>query len=324
MRIRSAFLPILAAIALTLPAAADNHAKVKSKNNQAMIIPEFERLPGHEPDTYRYGTILAAMRGVSPRVCEITCNQNRACSAWTFLPATFEHGPVCEVKATIGTQSHRPGAFSGLALRYQPGSPRLPAPPKMTPITRPKLKAPPVRSQRPPSSDALMGGPKAPMTRQVMPKTAAPVRAPGPVPVPRPAPRPAAAPAPKRVQQPAVLKQAPRPAPVAQTRKAPPSPPGPAQTRERPQFRMAPAPAPTAVSAPPPVAQPAPAPAPQPLARAPQQPQPVQSTAPTVGRKPWTERKTGEPGYSVSGMDYIPGDEEATAGYSGEFVGGAQ
>jgi hypothetical protein len=32
-------------------------------------------------------------------------------------------------------------------------------------------------------------------------------------------------------------------------------------------------------------------------------------------RRPWTERSNGDPEYAVQDMDFIPGDEQATAGF---------
>lgn len=62
--------------------------------------------------------------------------------------------------------------------------------------------------------------------------------------------------------------------------------------------------------APQPVAVPAETAAPQPAVS-------PQTGAPIAFRTPWTERQANHPDYSVEGMDYIPGDEEATAGLTG-------
>ncbi len=44
--------------------------------------------------------------------------------------------------------------------------------------------------------------------------------------------------------------------------------------------------------------------------------QPAKATAqPLPARAPWTERDGTDPDYSVGGSDFIPGDEDATAGY---------
>lgn len=44
--------------------------------------------------------------------------------------------------------------------------------------------------------------------------------------------------------------------------------------------------------------------------------QPVKATTPTApSRAPWTERESAAPDYSVGGTNFIPGDEDATAGF---------
>ena len=306
MLTRSAGLALGAVLAMSLPAMGQHQVKTKT----GFIVPEHDHLPGHEKDTYRYGQIMGAVRGISPRDCEIVCSQNNMCATWTFLPATFEGGPICELKATIGQQSYRPGAYSGIALRFQPGAPKLPAPVPMTTMAPKKptsrvirtIKAPP-----PPQTEELRGGPKSAAVRA----PAAPARPAAPAPVKTVS----AAPQPLAPKQPEALK----PAPLPQTVLAPKSPPGPAATRKVPQFQMVPAPA---APAPAPTAKPTPAPAPL-------QPQTVSSEQVTVGtpqtqpvpgaRKPWTERTSSDTGYSVGGLDYVPGDEEATAGFGSEF-----
>ena len=294
MRIEFAVIPFLALAALTLPAMADSHAKT----TQTSITPEVERMAGHETDTYRYGTILGAVRGSTPQNCEILCSQNGACSTWTYLSATFESGPICEIKATIGRQIYRPGAISGIAFKYQPGSPTPPLPAKTVPIAGP-VKQPVLRTVKtPPPGVELMGGPETP------------------APVPQTHQLDAAENHPSQRVSAHVSKAESIPARRGEKhpemRKAPASPPGPEQTRQRPQFRMTSAP----------IIEPAPA---MPSSPSSQAPEPVQTRpvhAPTAGRRPWTERKSGETGYSVSGMDYVPGDEEATAGYLNEYLTG--
>lgn len=44
--------------------------------------------------------------------------------------------------------------------------------------------------------------------------------------------------------------------------------------------------------------------------------QPVKAPTPTApSRAPWTERESAAPDYSVGGTNFIPGDEDATAGF---------
>lgn len=317
-------LSILAAIAIfASPAIADNHVKI----TKVATVPSAERLPGHEPDTYRFGYPYAAMRGTSPGQCEMMCNRDDSCSAWSYLPATFQMGPRCELKQSVGSQSYRPGAVSGIASKYHP-VPRTTIQPKAThPATRPAPRTvtrpapPPIRTtraapqpaptrpaQQPYQMRELLGGPttvssgQTAMGRVTRPAAVEPRPVPAPTVYPQPAPAPqqaAAAPRPLTQAPNAVMR---RPAPVSAaqpTRQAPPP------ARPVPQFQMVP-PEETAS------AQSAP------VATAPVSSGGVSITpaAPIPNRrKPWTERSNGDPDYSVGDSGFIPGDEEATAGF---------
>lgn len=281
--------------------------------------PETVRMPAHEPDTYRFGSPYNTSRGTSPGACEAMCTRDASCGSWSLVPATFRMGPRCELKRNIGARQHRPGAVSGVAVRFQPRAKpvhpisRRPTPPTVKPTPIPVRVAPPsavpyratprpvqIRPaprgpQRPiiytppqrrsSQNSDLMG---APATRPDAVTRATPKRAPVVVStVARPAP----------VPSPAVR---PQPAPFvdAVTRPGPPLP-----TRPVPQFEMRPKPAPNPM--------PAPTPAPQNQSGIQIYPPPP----PIKPRKPWTERGPDDVDYSVQGMDYLPGDEEATAGY---------
>ena len=307
MRIKSFIVSGLIGLVLSLPALAHDHKAPK----EGPLVPAVETLPGHEADTYRYGQLLGALRGTTPRDCELVCSQNQRCMSWSHVPATFQMGPVCELKATVGPQTHRPGAVSGIALRLQPGMPlpqraqqpvrraAPPPPPRAQQVQRPMPDTQPIQTVKTPAPKSpLMGGPQtAPPAQSAL--------------VAQPETRPA-----------------PQPVPVAQTKLAPKSPPGPSSTRNVPQFTMVPPPqAPAATQA-------APTPQTNTQAVAPVQPQTVQAQAPIVGMKlprqaapvtrvPWTERTSNDADYSVSGnLDYVPGDEQATAGYGQNGSGG--
>ncbi len=321
-------LPALAAFALlAAPAFADHHAKtVKVKT-----VPAPERLPAHEPDTYRFGYPYNAMRGTTPGQCEQMCNRDDSCAAWSLTPATFEVGPRCELKRSVGSASFRPGAVSGISRTYQPDPVRT-GPMRYKPKPPPEIAQPAPRRVEPKparSMNELLGGPTRvtssldrPSPRTVVRpaptplapkvyrgpgegavpnyvKQPAPVTAPAAAPAPRPAPVIAPAPAPMPSQPSSVLKR-PAQAVPAQT---PPGPPPPA--RVVPQFQMVPD-APAAA-------------APAPVATAPlTSPGGVQIDPPAPlpnRRKPWTERMSGTPDYSVGDGGYVPGDEEATAGF---------
>ncbi|MDG1824666.1 MAG: PAN domain-containing protein [Henriciella sp.] len=326
MRILSA----LAAIAMIAsPAFAEHHSKVTKVNT----VPADTRLAGHEPDTYRFGYPYNSMRGTTPGQCEQMCNRDQSCASWSYVPATFQIGPRCELKRSVGSQSYRPGAVSGIAKQYQPrpqSAPRTAVTQAAPTVTRRETYRPapqsaprPVRSQSvrstaPKPMAGLLGGPTVITTGQgangrvIRPSGAMPANAPKIYPSPAPAPAPVAMPAPRPTMTTIPNAVTRRPAPVAKPQPAPvqPTPRAPV-----PQFEMVPEQA----------AAPAPRPAPQP---APVASAPVEATAPMSSggvsiepaapipnrRKPWTERSNGDPDYSVGDSGFIPGDEEATAG----------
>ncbi|MEM1390276.1 MAG: hypothetical protein AAGG45_04265, partial [Pseudomonadota bacterium] len=85
------------------------------------VVSQDNRLPAHEADTYRFGVAYLSTRGTTPGQCEAACNRDTdRCLSWTLVPATFQMGPRCELKRNVGAQEYRPGAVSGIALRYQP------------------------------------------------------------------------------------------------------------------------------------------------------------------------------------------------------------
>lgn len=372
MRISSVrFAGTFAALALfASPALGDDYTVTKKR-----VVPADNRLPGHEPDTYRFGLPYNTMRGSTPGQCEVLCNRDDSCAAWSLVPATFQTGPRCELKRSIGSAEYRPGAVSGIAVKYQPSSPvrqqsysqparvtssgqRIIAPqPSMT--YRPTKPATQTAAPRPvqpvPVTRVEPRAPIRPAPRPAPVRTPAPVTRPAPVSRPAPtirpgepvllggpkmteaerqavrdataAPRPAAT-APKPVKPAAsTLQTVKQPQPVARPAQssqntrvaATPRPAGPPPpTQPVPQFQMSPQ---TSTPAP----QPAPRPAPTPVT----QNTPAQATAPSAtggvqidppppqvrARRPWTERSNGDPDYSVQDMDFIPGDEEATAGF---------
>ena len=288
------------------------------------VVSQDNRLPAHEPDTYRFGIAYLSTRGTTPAQCEAACNSDtQRCAAWTLVPATFQMGPRCELKRNVGAQEYRPGAVSGNAFRYQPTGAELQeaferqtvarqSVTRTSPTIRPAVtRSVPTRSATPPST----------VTRSV---ASDPVRiAPPKNPLYR-----TTNPAPTRSGQ-AVSTTAVTPMPVSPTKPAAmiPSPQRP------PQFEMQPT-APSAVT----TTVPTPSPQVQPLrsevtvSEPTTMPAPVATvpTGPSGGvqvspppaplqrtRTPWHLRTGNEPDYSVSEMDTIPGDEEATAGLLG-------
>ncbi|MEL7033107.1 MAG: hypothetical protein AAGL97_06580 [Pseudomonadota bacterium] len=327
----------------------------------------------YEADTYRFGTTYRSERGTSVEDCAMQCSADGACVSWSLTPATFRMGPRCELKASPGQASHRPGAASGMSEVWQMDPSRHAEVRYLTPVPASRQPAAvPVDQVRPSPVPRVFGDPPPVREPELMggpgTRISAVMR-----PAPNPAPTSVPAPAPALVQtQPDVIIVAPRTvsAPsVTQVAAAPkrlaPNPTQPVIT----QVAVAPAPSdmapkqpvevlrgPRQGDAPNYVKQPAP-PEPHPLYGAPAQsekapstrlvfkdpsikaapaisttadynavlkresqaPKPQQAAVPAqpmpAPRAPWTERDGTDPDYSVGGTDYIPGDEDATAGF---------
>jgi hypothetical protein len=268
-----------------------------------------------EDNTYRFGDLYHSERGTTVEACAQKCTADQSCASWSLTPATFRMGPRCELKRTPGEAISRPGATSGMsefwqmdparhaAMRYQPSVPasRQPAAVPLdqlrpSPVPRTFGDPPPIRAPE------LMGAPGPQAAVQPKPVKAVALEAPtqtvqvhrapgeGVVPgyVKQPAPQPA-----QPVYQ-DTERQAPKPVFKDPARKAPKATPVAANLNavvKRQSQALQPAPTPVAAQAP------APAPAPEPQ------------------RVPWTERTGTTPNYSVGGSGYVPGDEDATAGF---------
>lgn len=330
----------LGALALIAsPAFAENTVTKKR------VVPADNRLPGHEPDTYRFGLPYNTMRGTTPGQCEMMCNRDDSCAAWSLAPATFQMGPRCELKRSIGSAEYRPGAVSGIAFKFQPQSlvrqqsysqptrvtnsgQRIIAPqptttyrPAERPITQPAQRA--VTQPAPMTRIEPRGVPTTRIEPRVTTPRAAPVRA---LPAPRqgepvlmggptpseaernltraPSPTQAAIPV-QRQPEPVMVTPRPAPQPQPMPQQAVRPQPAPAQTATRP-------------AGPPPPTQPVPQFSMTPQATAPSSTGGVQMDPPPPvmqARRPWTERSNGDPEYAVQDMDFIPGDEQATAGF---------
>lgn len=304
-------LPVLfAAMVFTAPAFAEELAP--------------ETTVTFEADTYRYGDLYRSERGTDVETCAAMCSRDTGCASWTLTPATFRLGPRCELKRTPGAISHRPGATSGMSefwqmdpdrhadMRYQPRVPesRQPAAVPLeqlrpSPVPRVFGDPPPVREPE------LMGGPKTRISAVMRPAPQATPTQPDVIYVPA---------------QSAVLRRSSQPVSAAPTQPVEVAH-GPGQGNA-PQYVKQPAPEARTVFKDPsretapvqpttdaynavlkrsrqvPVAQPAAAPA------APQAPVKL-----APARAPWTERDGEAPDYSVGGTVFIPGDEDATAGF---------
>ena len=268
-----------------------------------------------EDNTYRFGDLYHSERGTTVEACAQMCTADQGCASWSLTPATFRMGPRCELKRTPGEAVSRPGATSGMseiwqmdparhaAMRYQPRVPesRQPAAVPLdqlrpSPVPRTFGDPPPVREPElmgaPGPQAAVQPKPVKAVTRAAPTQTAQVHRGPGEGVVPEYVKQPAPQPAVPVSQE--AGRQAPKPVFKDPARKAPSATPVAANLNAVVKRQsQASQPVPT------PVAAPAPAPAP----------------APEPQRVPWTERTGTTPNYSVGGSGYVPGDEDATAGF---------
>ncbi|MEO0548945.1 MAG: PAN domain-containing protein [Pseudomonadota bacterium] len=270
---------VLAGLALAAPASFGD-AAIKGGAS--------EELPGQEYSVYRTGQPYVSMRGSTATHCQMVCNGDENCASWAYVPANLQTGPKCELKRTIDPSIYHLGAVSGVSVRYYPnGQPRpQPVVPADAVIYPRASLAPYPGSENWPSPYDIPEAQRTPLgdvpAIKSKPETALPqvMRDPS-------APQPPAAETVTR----ATGTVAPREtiyAPVI-TRPAPPAP------------RIAP------VTFVPPVTKGSPVEA---------RPVDALPTPPTLKRrKNWTDPGYGEFGYSVEDSAFIPGDEDATAGF---------
>ena len=263
-----------------------------------------------ETDTYRFGDLYRSERGSTAEACAQMCDGDADCASWSLTPATFRIGPRCELKRTTGRISHRPGAVSGVSATLQMIPARDAAmlyQPQRPPLSETSTRL--YQSQQPKVETELLGGPEAvePMVVILPNPAAAPVLV-TPAPAPQPVQEPVVmvAPSPQAVPKPVVV--------VAPT--APAQAPAPVAQREphilyKEPIRLPPPPAPTSPAVTTATVQAASAlPSAQPNGAV----APAPATPPAPKRVPWTERDGTVPNYSV-GSGFIPGDEDATAGF---------
>ena len=286
-----------------------------------------------EDDTYRFGDLYRSERGTTVEACAQMCTADMACASWSLTPATFRIGPRCELKRTPGEAISRPGATSGMsetwqmdparhaAMRYQPSVPasRQPAAvplDQLRPSPIPRTFGDPLPVREP----ELLGAPTAQSSAQAQPvkvSTVAPpkqtqsvevYRGPGEGVVPEYVKQPAPTKTPAPYKEP--VRETPKPVYKDPARQAPTAQPAVSnfnavvrRQSQTPQTVAAPAQRPE----PNPVPAPTPTPVPEAI------PAPISEPAPQ--RVPWTERTGNTPNYSVGGSGYVPGDEDATAGF---------
>ena len=287
-----------------------------------------------EENTYRFGDLYRSERGTTLEACAEMCTADRACASWSLTPATFRVGPRCELKRTPGEAISRPGSASGMSevwqmdparhtpMRYQPSVPESRQPAavpldQLRPSPVPRTFGDPLPVREP----ELMGAASAQTAVQTQTVAASSVpapkqtrtvevyRGPGQGVVPDYVKQPAPAKAPVPQKEPA--RQGPQPVYKDPARKAPAAQPA-ASNLNAVVRRQSQTPQAVAASAP----QPKPAPAPTP------EPAPAQLSEPAPQRVPWTERTGNTPNYSVGGSGFVPGDEDATAGFVEGFPEG--
>lgn len=252
-----------------------------------------------ENNTYRFAQPYRSERGTSPESCAHMCSSDNNCASWSLTAATFQMGPRCELKRTPGRTSYRPGTVSGLSAK-------LMMDPTRDAVMRYDVSVPESRQPEAVELDALAPSPAPRVFGDPLPPSepelqgADAVMAPAPVPAPSPSPKPAKlgqmdpmpAAAPLKLTEPVSV--APVSAPVIK-----------AAAKPEPVIATAQAPAPTTIAAPPP--------APVALAQPTAEPAAKQG-APIAFRTPWTERQGSDADYSVEDGDFVPGDEDASAG----------
>ena len=310
---------------LTLTALVASFALIEASASEISTVVE--------TDTYRFGDLYRSERGTTAEACAQMCNGEQACASWSLTPATFKLGPRCELKKSPGRMSFRPGAVSGISETWQMSATRdaamlyQPQQPTLSEVST-RVYLAPVDPQEP----ELLGGPDPePMVLVIPQPVAQPAPSPAPVAMPAPAAPQASLPSPAStvtvVSAPVrVQTQTPEPTPMATPKPA----------AQAPVVFKAPSAAPKitvdtrAVTAPPVYAAPVQRSEPHLLYKEPVRTPPVPNvvTAATVQaasglqnpspaappRVPWTERDGSAPIYSV-GTGFIPGDEEASAGF---------
>lgn len=261
-------------------------------------------LPGQEYSVYRSGHPYRSGRATDSTACQSECNGDAACASWAYVAATLQTGPRCELKRNIGASEYRPGAISGVSSKYYPNGERRPQTAAAATETYPRASFAPY-----PGSESWPEPYAIPVDKHVLlgqtPKVNAKplMRAAAPRPTLKPSARSISTPVPS-----APVRYAPAPQPT-------PNAMQPVITRKP---VRAPAPAKATTIYAPVIAAPArKAPLPAPITMA--APKPVQQVSPPAAaaklRKNWTERDYGDQTYSVQETDFIPGDEDAMAGY---------
>lgn len=95
-------LTAIAALLATAPALANKPAPDTLAGGPADSGQDAAPTLFVEANTYRYAQPYRSERGTSPESCAHICSSDTACAAWTLTPATFQIGPLCELKRTPG------------------------------------------------------------------------------------------------------------------------------------------------------------------------------------------------------------------------------
>lgn len=87
--------------------------------------------PSHEPNIYRFGATYSVTDTPSALACEMACDGDASCKAWSYVNS-YGASPVrCELKAGQGRREENPLATSGVATKLKTatlGETQAPAP----------------------------------------------------------------------------------------------------------------------------------------------------------------------------------------------------
>lgn len=93
--------------AMTAPAPLERQAERRSPAKATPI--------GHETEIYRFGGTYSVNPGTTASACEITCGEDMACKAWSFVDAYGSSAARCELKRSAGRSEENLLATSGLS-----------------------------------------------------------------------------------------------------------------------------------------------------------------------------------------------------------------
>lgn len=103
---------VLAAF-IALPCMADSAADMTAGPDTAVAY-----TPGQEPGLYRFGATYEFGISATASDCQVTCDSESACFAWSFVEGIGESETRCELKRGGGRIEHNFLATSGISSRH--------------------------------------------------------------------------------------------------------------------------------------------------------------------------------------------------------------